>query len=439
MLFSREMTVAVVAGAVLALAVGAAAAPSATGASRSSPCLPTEVPVPAPGSQPTGSPLITYPSPAAVPVSQTSATLLGAIDMLGGAGEAAFEYGNSTGYGSCSPPVTLSAQSGAQPVSATIASLAPGVTYHFRLVVASAAGQTLGEDQSFTTSVARLSPGTKILGVGVGHLTPAAALAKVRAAFNRPLRFDYRGKRWRATPQQFGAQADVAAAVEGAFASAASQVPLHVTVDQAKIRRYVTYLAGLLDSPQRSGSVKLVGSRAVVVPSRPAIAVRRASLESAIAGELRSSPRRLLTVPVTQTSPRAPGALAIVIRLGEQSLTLYKDGNVVLKTPVTTGRPALPTPVGSYDVAWRRSPYTFISPWPKGSPYYYPPAHATWAMYFYDNDFMHDDSAEPASAFGPGSNFGPYASHGCVHVPTEVMRTLYSTVPDHTPVIVAAS
>ena len=58
-------------------------------------------------------------------------------------------------------------------------------------------------------------------------------------------------------------------------------------------------------------------------------------------------------------------------------------------------------------------------------------------MYFYDNDFMHDDPAEPASAFGRGSNLGPYASHGCVHVPTDVMRTLYSTVPDHTPVIVA--
>ncbi len=93
--------------------------------------------------------------------------------------------------------------------------------------------------------------------------------------------------------------------------------------------------------------------------------------------------------------------------------------------------------MGSYDVAWRRSPYTFYSPWPKGSPYYYPPAHVAWAMFFYDNDFLHDDGAEPASAFGPGSNLGPYASHGCVHVPTDVMRTLYTTVPDHTPVIVA--
>ncbi len=124
-----------------------------------------------------------------------------------------------------------------------------------------------------------------------------------------------------------------------------------------------------------------------------------------------------------------------MIRLGEQSLTMYKDGAVVLRTPVTTGRPALPTPVGSFDIAWRQSPYTFISPWPQGNPYYYPPAHVRWAMYFYDNDFLHD-SYEPAGAYGKGSNFGPYASHGCVHVPGDVMQVLYTTVPNHTPVLV---
>ena len=94
------------------------------------------------------------------------------------------------------------------------------------------------------------------------------------------------------------------------------------------------------------------------------------------------------------------------------------------------------TPVGSYDIGWRRSPYTFISPWPKGNPYYYDPAPVHWAMFFYDNDFLHDDSGEPASAFGKGSNFGPYASHGCIHVPTDVMQVLYTTVPDHTPLAV---
>ena len=404
------------ASAVLALGVGAATAIPATGLS---PCVPAA----------DGGPAITYPSPAVAAVTPTSATLLGAVD---GPGVAAFEYGTSTTYGSCTDQVTVSS---AQAVSAAVTGLAPGTTYHFRLV----AGQTLGDDQSFTTPAQRLAAGTTILGIRVGGLTPAAALTRVRAAFNRPLSFEYHGKRWRATPRQLGAEADLAGAVQRGLATAARQIPVGVTIDSAKLQGYAAYVARLLARPQQQASVALVGKRAIVVPARGAIAVRQASLQAAMAKELRTGSRAVLTVPVTETPAPTTGALSIVVRLGEQSLTLYKDGNVVLKTPVTTGRPALPTPVGSYDVAWRRSPYTFNSPWPKGSAYYYPPAHVTWAMYFFDNDFLHDSPSEPASAFGQGSNNGPYASHGCVHVPTDVMRTLYYTVPDHTPVIVAES
>ncbi len=408
--------------AVAALALGAGAS-AAVPATASSPCLPETVPGAA------VSVTVVYPSPAVASVTSTAATLLGSVD---GAGEAAFEYGTSTAYGSCTAPAALS---GAQ--SATITGLAAATTYHFRLVAVSAAGQVLGDDQTFTTQAQRVAAGTTILGVKVGGLTQAAALAKVRAAFNRPLRFEYRGKRWRATPRQLGAQADLAGAVTRSLAAVTRDVPVQVTVDSAKLQGYVASVGRSLDRPQQQGSVKLVGSRAVVVPARSAIAVRRPTLAAGITRELRTGSRRVLSVPITQTGAPATGALAIVVRLGDQSLTLYKDGIVVLQTPVTTGRPALPTPVGSYDVAWRRSPYTFISPWPKGSAYYYPPAPVTWAMFFYDNDFLHDEPSEPVSAFGKGSNFGPYASHGCVHVPTDVMRTLYYTVPDHTPVIVA--
>ncbi len=429
---SHRVQLTLVAGAVLALGIGAAAATSATAAS---PCLPETIA----GAAAAGAPLVTYPSPTTASVSQTGATLLAGVDTVGSAGEAAFEYGTSTSYGSCTAAVTLAAQSGAQPESAAVTGLTPGATYHFRLVVVTAAGQTPGADQTFTTTTPRLPPGTTILGVGVGLLTPDAALARVRRAFSRPLRFAYHGKRWKATPRQLGAQADLDGAVARALAVAVKRVPVQVTVDPAKLHGYVTYVAGLLAKAKRTGSVTLVGRRAVVVPAQPGIAVRQAQLQAAITRELRSGARTTLAVPVTETPPPSTGALAIVVRLGEQSLTLYKDGIVVLRAPVTTGRAALPTPVGSYDVAWRRSPYTFISPWPKGSPFYYPPAPVTWAMFFYDNDFLHDDPAEPASAFGTGSNNGPWASHGCVHVPTDVMRTLYFTVPDHTPVIVADS
>jgi hypothetical protein len=58
-------------------------------------------------------------------------------------------------------------------------------------------------------------------------------------------------------------------------------------------------------------------------------------------------------------------------------------------------------------------------------------------MYFYDNDFLHDDPAEPSSAFGAGSNYGGYASHGCVHVPHDAMAFLWSWLPVGATVIVS--
>ena len=130
---------------------------------------------------------------------------------------------------------------------------------------------------------------------------------------------------------------------------------------------------------------------------------------------------------------------AVVVRLGSQTLTAYRDGKPILRTPVTTGRPALPTPIGSYAIQFRASPYVFTSPWPPGNVYYYPPTPVTWAMSFYDGDFLHDDPGGAEHAFGAGSEYGPYASHGCVHVPHDVMAFLYNWLPVGASVIVAQS
>jgi lipoprotein-anchoring transpeptidase ErfK/SrfK len=126
-----------------------------------------------------------------------------------------------------------------------------------------------------------------------------------------------------------------------------------------------------------------------------------------------------------------------VVRLEAQALTAYLNGRPILRTPVTTGRPALPTPVGSYHIEAAYSPFTFYSPWPPGSPYWYPPTPVTWAMPFYNGDFLHNDPGEPAYAYGKGSEDGPYASHGCVHVPHGAMAFLFHWLPIGAKVIVA--
>jgi lipoprotein-anchoring transpeptidase ErfK/SrfK len=429
------LTTAVIAALLASGAIGAAHATRMA----TSTCTPA--PPAADPTQPAPAPaVVSYPVPSSTAVTKTSATLHATVDTAGQQATVAFELGDAATGLRCTGAQLLPALAGPRPVTAVLRSETPGSTVLFRLVVTTAAGQVVGADQAFTTAAApaRLAPGTTMLGIRVGYLTPTAAQAKVQRWFARPLTFTYQGNRWKVPPTQLGASADVAGAVARALAgvgSARRTVPVHVSVDQAQVAHYVDYLDGLFSRQPHTGSVARVGRRARVVSPQAAIAVQKLRMEKVITRPLESVARPPIEVQVTETQPTGPGELSIVIRLGEQSLTLYKDGGVVLQTPVTTGRPALPTPVGSYDIAWRRSPYTFISPWPQGNPYYYPPAHVRWAMYFYDNDFLHD-SYEPSYAYGKGSNLGPYASHGCVHVPANVMQVLYTTVPDHTPVIV---
>ena len=158
-----------------------------------------------------------------------------------------------------------------------------------------------------------------------------------------------------------------------------------------------------------AAGVRLAGSHAVITPVQAAVAIQTRKMAGLITRQLITGSRGVIPLAVVRKPPPKSGSLAqkaVVVRIGAQTLTAYLNGRAIRETPVTTGRPALPTPVGSYFVHYRASPYTFTSPWPPGSAYYYPPTTVTWAMYFFDNDFLHDDPGEPTDAFGAGSNLG---------------------------------
>lgn len=124
----------------------------------------------------------------------------------------------------------------------------------------------------------------------------------------------------------------------------------------------------------------------------------------------------------------------IVISLSRQLLTAYQDGTPVLTTYVATGRPALPTPPGVFHIFAKFSPFEFISPWPYGSPYWYPSSWTSYAMEFIGGGyFIHD--APWRSWYGPGANLYN-GTHGCVNVPLSPMSFLYRWAPIGTTVIV---
>jgi lipoprotein-anchoring transpeptidase ErfK/SrfK len=130
----------------------------------------------------------------------------------------------------------------------------------------------------------------------------------------------------------------------------------------------------------------------------------------------------------------------ITISLSLQEMVFYQDGCVVNATPVSTGRPQLRTPTGTFSIFYKRTPFTFVSPWPRSSPFYYFPSPVSWVMEFASEGyFIHDAPWEAASAYGPGSeNNLSAASHGCVHTPTAVMRWAFGWTPIGTAVVISA-
>ncbi|HEY7950196.1 MAG TPA: 6-bladed beta-propeller [Solirubrobacterales bacterium] len=103
----------------------------------------------------------------------STATLKGAINPNGLETKYRFEYGTTTSYGTSIPVPDKIAGSGTSEVEVSegVGGLAPGTTYHFRLVGTSEEGTSFGEDRTFTTTDPRFSFAFGSEGSGNGQLS----------------------------------------------------------------------------------------------------------------------------------------------------------------------------------------------------------------------------------------------------------------------------
>jgi hypothetical protein len=89
---------------------------------------------------------------AAAGVTTSAATLTGIVDPNGHAASWYFQYGMTTGYGLVTPTRSSSSTSGTRNVSEAIGNLAPGKTYHYRLVASNSIGTSYSTDAVLTTA-----------------------------------------------------------------------------------------------------------------------------------------------------------------------------------------------------------------------------------------------------------------------------------------------
>lgn len=95
----------------------------------------------------------------------TSVTLRGSVDPRGLQTTYRFDYGPTTDYGSRTPAANeavLGDGQGGHPVLRIIDGLTPGTTYHYRLVAHNSAGDTVGDDRTFTTAEPGAGAGSRV-------------------------------------------------------------------------------------------------------------------------------------------------------------------------------------------------------------------------------------------------------------------------------------
>ncbi len=110
------------------------------------------------------------------------------------------------------------------------------------------------------------------------------------------------------------------------------------------------------------------------------------------------------------------GTFAIV-DISDQTAYLYKDNELLLSSPVVTGKNSTPTTKGLHEV-WLKESNRYLT----GADF---KVHVDVVAFFHNGEGIHDASWR--SAFG-GELYKNGGSHGCVNMPTQAAKTFYSNL-----------
>ena len=287
-----------------------------------------------------------------------------------------------------------------------------------------------------------IAPGVTIGGVPVGGKMSEAARTRVEAAFGRPLRLQFRDKRWRISPRYLGASAGIDGAVSRALmAPPSTRIRLRVSSTQPRIRRYVNRLDRLFSyDPVDTQVVGVAGGRPQFTEAKAGLAVEKAGMANAITRALATTNRRrpielIVSTVEPKVTPENYGPVVIIHR-GSNRLSLFDGPSLVRTFGIATGSSEYPTPLGNYSIATKQ-----MNPW------WIPPPDSDWAK-----------DAEPVPP-GPGNplgtrwmgltaplvgihgtpdaaSIGYSASHGCIRMRVPEAEWLFSRVNVGTPVMI---
>ena len=278
-----------------------------------------------------------------------------------------------------------------------------------------------------------------ISGIAVGGMTEETARTAVRAAFEKPLPFVFKKRRWQARPTVFRATAAVNAAVRAALAAEPRQaIRLRVGYDGARVRSYVQRLDRLFSRKPRDSVLFLRNLRPFLTEARTGRDVRNLVMRRLIATALVRTDRRPIRLRVRLLYPRVTRGsygMVVVIRRGSRKLFLYKGMAFVRSFSIAVGMPRYPTPVGRFSVVTKIRHPTWNPPdsdWAAGLGPVPPgpsnPRGTRWIGLSAPGIGIHG-TPQPWTV-------GTAASHGCIRMYMRQVEWLFERVWIGTPVFI---
>ncbi len=308
----------------------------------------------------------------------------------------------------------------------------------------------------------RILPGAKIAHVAVGGLTRHEALHLVRAAvkpaLTRPIHVTWHGKSWRVTPKQLGAHSNARAAVNAAMAASARQsfvdklqmrvfghgLGFHrgvaITYPHQGVRGFVHGLSSGFDVDAVDASLDYSTGWVKILPDQTGRKVLVRATRHRIMHALRIGKPHVKLAEKTVEPAVTTDAFqkVLLVRIGENKLYLYENGQITHSWTVATGQPLYPTPQGQFVIVSKRNRPNWVNPQPNGwgssMPASIPPGPNN-PMGLRELNWSAAGVAFHGVPTSELPSLGYNASHGCIRMSNKDSLELFGLVDVGTPFV----
>ena len=306
----------------------------------------------------------------------------------------------------------------------------------------------------------KILPGSRIAGVDVSGMTRSQAIRavkhQVRPQLTRSITVSWKDREWTVTPGKLGARSNVNAVVAAALDASGEtsfmqkmrmrmlgddmgfKRKVAITYPRQGVRGFVEGLASNLNRKSRDATLDYSSGWVEITPSRTGHYVLAGKSRDALHKALRQGDSHVeLAVKTTQPEVTEDAYdQVLLVRIGENHLYFYQDGEITHDWPVATGQPEYMTPTGVYEVTELRYMPTWINPapdtWGSDMPKEIPPGPGN------PLGVRAINWSAPAIRFHGTSatySLGYNASHGCVRMSNEDVIELYNMVEVGTPIV----